>query len=88
MMGNVRSLDVAKASPFNDLQARVRLPRNLANFIADMLAFAVAIRPYEEDTTGACLLFDVFCDRLLVLELVLAKASKKLRLGLTTTGAH
>jgi len=43
------------------------------NLITDLLAFSVAVGPHKEDATEACLLLNVFSDRLLVLQPVLAK---------------
>jgi hypothetical protein len=68
-LDNMGSLNVAESGP-KDFHARIRLQGDIADLCADMLAFAIAIRPYEKDVGTSCLLFDVGGDCLFVLLLV------------------
>ena len=64
--GFLRSLDIAEPGPL-DLNLAVALPRSISYFAADMLAFAIAIGPYDQRSGSSRLVFDVFGDGLVVL---------------------
>ncbi len=64
--GFSRSLDVAEPSPL-DLNLAIALPRSVSYFTADVLAFAIAISPYDQRGGSSRLVFNVFSDGLVVL---------------------
>ncbi len=64
--GVLRSLDIAEPSPL-DLNLAVALPRSISYFTADVLAFAIAIGPYDKRSGSSRLVFDVLGDGLVIL---------------------
>lgn len=82
--GFLRSLDIAEPGPL-DLNLAVALPRSISYFAADMLAFAIAIGPYDKRSGSSRLVFDVFGDGLVVLLRVSLHSNDSERLSVSRT---